>query len=114
MFRRFWLALMPQLILNIQLAPTILGICEQYTIDSMVYLIENEVDRWHICLETRMFGPLSRSRLSEDEIAEFVTKTEGKKRKNKQNILLDGFYLLFLEISARKKHLFVSWNAAEK
>ena len=70
---------MAQLILHIQLAPTILGICEQYTIDSMVYLIENEVDRWHICLETRMFGPLSRSRLSEDEIAEFVTKTEGKK-----------------------------------
>ena len=64
---------------HICLASTILGICEQYTIDSMVYLIENEVDRWHICLEMRMFGPLSRSRLSEDEIAEFVTKTEGKK-----------------------------------
>ena len=105
---------MPQLILRIQLAPTIFGICEQYTIDSMVYLIENEVDRRTICLETRLFGPLSRSRLSEDEIAEFLTKTGGKKWKNKQNILLDGFYLLFLEISARKKHLFVSWNPTEK
>ena len=86
---------MPQLILRIQLAPTIFGICEQYTIDSMVYLIENEVDRWHICPETRLFGPLNRSRLSKDEIAEFLTKTEGKKWTNTQNILLDGFYLLF-------------------
>ena len=34
-----------------------------------------------------------RSRLSDDEIAEYLTKTERKKCKYKQNILLDGFYL---------------------
>ena len=31
-----------------------------------------------------------RSRLSEDEIAEFLTKTERKESKNTQNMLLDG------------------------
>ena len=34
----------------------ILGRCEQYTFDSMVYLIGNEVDRWYIFLETMVLG----------------------------------------------------------
>ena len=36
-------------------------------------------------------------RLSEDKIAEFLTKTERKKGKNTQNILFDGCYLRFEE-----------------
>ena len=59
----------------------------------MAYWLGNGVDRWYdIYLETRLLG---RSRLSEDEKAEFFTKTERKKCKNTQNILLDGCYLLF-------------------
>ena len=34
-----------QLILHNQLALTIFGRCKQYTIDSMVYFVENEVVR---------------------------------------------------------------------
>ena len=37
------------------------------------------------------------SRLSEDEIAEFLTKTERKKFKITQNILLIGCFLCFEE-----------------
>ena len=40
-FRCFWLAPFPWLILHNQLALTIFGRCKQYTIDSMVYLIRN-------------------------------------------------------------------------
>ena len=43
-----------------------------------------------------------RSRLSE-ETAEFLTKTEQKKFKNAQNVLLDGYYLLLKEYLREKK-----------
>ena len=43
-----------------------------------------------------------RSGLSE-EIAEFLTKTERKKFKNAQNVLLDGYYLLLKEYLREKK-----------
>ena len=39
LFCRFWLALIPRLLLRNQPALTKFGRCEQYTIDSMVYLI---------------------------------------------------------------------------
>ena len=32
------------------------GRCEQDTIDSTVYLLANKVDRWYICMETRLLG----------------------------------------------------------
>ena len=41
--------------------------------------------------------------LSEDKIAEFLTKTERKKGKNAQNILFDGCYLRFEEHLREKK-----------
>ena len=44
---------------------------------------------------------------SENEIAEFLTKTERKESKNKQNILLDGWYRLFEEY-LREKNLYVN------
>ena len=40
-----------------------------------------------------------------DEVAEFLTKTERSKSKNTQNILLDGYYLLFEEYLHGKKHV---------
>ena len=43
-----------------------------------------------------------RSRLSEDEIAEFLTKTEQKKCQTTQNILLGGCYLLCKEYLEEK------------
>ena len=43
-----------------------------------------------------------------DEVAEFLTKTERKKSKNTQNILLDGCYLLFEEYLHGKKICFIS------
>ena len=46
-FRRFWLAPISRLILHNQLVLTIFGKCQQYAIDSMVYLLGNEVDRWY-------------------------------------------------------------------
>ena len=51
--------------------------------------------------------------LSEDDIAKFLTKTEWKKCKNMQNILLDGCYLFFEEY-LREKHLFIFPNHSEK
>ena len=39
-----------------QLVLTIFGRCEQYTIDSMIHFIGNEVDWWYIWLETRLHG----------------------------------------------------------
>ena len=72
--------------------------------------------RWYICLETRLIDGIFawkrdclgnqwskkwRSRLSEDELAEFL-----KKCKNTQNILLDRSYLLFEEYLQEKKTSF--------
>ena len=51
--------------------------------------------------------------LSEDDIAKFLTKTEWKKCKNMQNILLDGCYLFFEEY-LQEKHLFIFPNHSEK
>ena len=65
-----------------------------------------------ICLETRLLEHL-RTRLSQDEITEFLSKTALKNYKNMQNILLDECYLLFDEY-LQEKHLFRSWNCAEK
>ena len=48
------------------------------------------------------------SRLSEDIIAEFLTKAEWKKCKNVQNMLLNGCHLLYEEYLQVKKHLFIS------
>ena len=95
------------------------GTSGQYTMDSISILLGNEVDRRTICLETRLLWqhtidqpcfqarPLSclftsefkkwHSQLSEDEVAEFLTTTEGKNQEYTQNILLDGCYLLFEE-----------------
>ena len=73
--------------------------------------------RWYICLETRLIDGIFawkrdclgnqwskkwRSRLSEDELAEFL-----KKCKNTQNILLDRSYLLFEEYLQKKKNIFL-------
>ena len=92
-FRRFWLAPFPRLIFhNITIRTFIRpGRSEQLTKcnDSMVYLIENEaswaIDHW----------PKWLLLLSEDEIDEFLTKTERKKCKSAQNVLLDECDLLF-------------------
>ena len=72
--RCFWLDPVSRQILYNQLALTILGRCDQYTINSMVYLLENEVGRWYICLETGLLG--KQWWLFEDEIhvAEFTTQ----------------------------------------
>ena len=65
------------------------GKSEQFTNDSMVYLIGIEAS-WAI--DQR---PKWRLLLSEDEIDEFLTKTERKKCKSAQNVLLDECDLLF-------------------
>ena len=132
LFLRFWLAPIRRLILHNQPALTKFGRWERYTIDSMVYLIVNEVNRWYIWLKTRLLGqktidqPRFQARrpsclfTSEqkkmvftairNEIAEFLTKPEWKESTNTQNILLVGCYILF----DAKKPLFISWNCAEK
>ena len=45
-------------------------------------------------------------RLSEDEIAEFLINTERKESKITENILLDGYYLLFKEY-VQEKNFFI-------
>ena len=48
------------------------------------------------CLFTSEQNKMAFTRLSEDELAEFLTKTEQKEiNKNTHNILLDGCYLFF-------------------
>ena len=72
----------------------------------MAFLLGNEVDQWYICLEVCLGNSgLKKMEFTaiKDEVAEFLTKTERRKSKNTQNILLDGCYLLFEELSARKK-----------
>ena len=54
-------------------------------------------------------------RLSEDEIAEFLINTERKESKITENILLDGYYLLFKEYVQEKNFfIYISWNCADK
>ena len=43
-----------------------------------------------------------------DEVDEFLTKTERRKSKNTQNVLLDGCYLLFEEYLHGKNIGFIS------
>ena len=68
----------------------------------MVYVLENEVDRWYICLETTLLvvweivNKKWRSQRSEDEMAEFLTKTERNKCTITQIILLGGCLFTFL------------------
>ena len=52
----FLLAPIHWLILHNQPALTNFGRWEQYTIDAMIYVFRNEVDRWYIWLETRLHG----------------------------------------------------------
>ena len=110
-FRRHWLAPILRLIRHNRRALTIFGRGEQYTIDSTVHLIGNGADRWYICLETRLLRQKWTekwlSRLFEDGIAELLTYTEWKKCKNTQNILLDGFYLLFEEYLQDKTSVYI-------
>ena len=47
------------------------------------------------------------SRLSEDEIAEFLTETEWKENKNTQNILLNICYLLFEEYPQKRPCVYI-------
>ena len=47
------------------------------------------------------------SRLSEHEIAEFLTETERKENKNTQNILLDICYLLFEEYPQKRPCVYI-------
>ena len=54
------------------------------------------------------------TRLSEAEIAEFLINTERKESKITQNMLLDGYHLLFKEYVQEKKLVFISWNCADK
>ena len=113
-FCRFWLTQSLRLILHNQLALTKFGRCEQYINDSMVYWLGNEA-AWAIALINLVsrrggLAVYSRatalsslvtselkewcSRLSKDEIPEFLSNTERKESKNTQNILLDRCYLL--------------------
>ena len=83
----------------------------------MAYLLGNEVDQWYICLEGCLgnSGPKKMEFTAiKDEVDEFLTKTERRKSKNTQNILLDGCYLLFEEYLHGKKRLFYILNCAEK
>ena len=83
----------------------------------MAYLLGNEVDQWYICLEFYLGNSgLKKMEFTaiKDEVAEFLTKTERRKSKNTQNILLDGCYLLFEEYLHGQKHLFYILNCAEK
>ena len=83
----------------------------------MAYLLGNGVDQWYICLEVSLGNSgLKKMEFTaiKDEVDEFLTKTERRKSKNTQNILLDGCYLLFEEYLHGKKRLFYILNCAEK
>ena len=91
-----------------QLVLTVFGRCEQHTIDSMVYISLETREIGHRSTSFSMRGRLAvihewtkkwRSRLSEDEVAEFLTKTARNKCKNVQNISLVDSILLDLHNS---------------
>ena len=77
----------------------------------LVYLIGNEAacmaNRLSINVISRRAGVAVYSRLSEDEIAEFLTETERKENKNTQNILLDICYLLFEEYPQKRPCVYI-------
>jgi len=77
----------------------------------MVYLIGNDADQWYIWLETTLTDGIF-DWGSEEEIAEFLTKTErNKENKRKTYCSIDVFDFLR---NFYKKNLFISWNRAEK
>ena len=77
----------------------------------MVYLIGNEAacmaNRLSLNVISRRAGVAVYSRLSEDEIAEFLTETERKENKNTQNILLNICYLLFEEYPQKRPCVYI-------
>ena len=86
-------------------------------VKSLAFLLGNEVDQWYICLEVCLGNSgLKKMEFTaiKDEVAEFLTKTERRKSKNTQNILLDGCYLLFEEYLHGRKHRFYILHCAEK
>ena len=113
-FFNYWMKFMIPRIIKVitKLALSISEKCQQYAIDSKVYLIGNVVDAWHNWLET-----LGTRLLREETIVKtpsglftselkqmaftairkrnswFLTKSERKKYKNTLDISHDGFYL---------------------
>ena len=86
----------------------------------MAYWFGNEV-AWAIeeaqrpsRLFTRELKKMAFTWLSEDEIAEFLTKTERKKSLNTQNILLNACYLLYEEYLHEKKNLYLYLETVPK
>ena len=64
-------------------------------------------NRLSINVVSRRAGLAVYSRLSEDEIAEFLTETERKEKKNTQNILLDICYQLFEEYPQERPSVYI-------
>ena len=64
-------------------------------------------NRLSINVISRRAGVAVYSRLSEDEIAEFLTETERKENKNTQNILLNICYLLFEEYPQKRPCVYI-------
>ena len=119
-FRCFRVAPIPRLILHNRLALTIFWRCEQYTIDSMVYLIGTRSIDGTFAWKR---GFLSNSELKQMAFTTsrrrnscIFTKTEpyygGNARIRKTYCSMVVIY--FLSSICKKKHLFISWNRAEK
>ena len=53
-------------------------------------------------------------RLTEDELAEFLTKTERRKCENMEKDIARWMLSIFKGYLQRKKPVFISWNEAEK
>ena len=113
-FPRFWLAAFPWLILHNQRALAIRtfirpGRSEQFImqrLDGITWLetrlIDGIFDWKRVYMgNSQDHRPKWRSLLPEDEIDEFLTKTERKKCKSTQNVLLDEWDQRFWEVSAR-------------
>ena len=64
-------------------------------------------NRLSINVISRRAGVAVYSRLSEDEIAEFLTETERKENKNTQNILLNICYLLLEEYPQKRPCVYI-------
>ena len=113
MFRSFLLAQIARRILHKQPVVKFLKI---WAIYHRLYGISAWKRGWSkvYFLTTRLFGQQWTKKwcwwLCEDEIAEFLTKTEGRKCKNTQNILLDWCYLLFEKYLQEKIICFYSEN----
>ena len=74
----------------------------QYKTDSMVYLIGLEA-AWAIDHRSMPFPSVA----TEDEIAEFLTKTQRNECKNMQNRSFDGCYLRFEEYVKEKTFVYI-------